>query len=140
MINSKELTLNVWILNIVGHPQILAQINILPISNFGHHDIIFQPSNHFYRWSFKTQTYPKSPFLSACLPQLDHSQYSLKAKIVLFAKYLYNYLKLFLYYCRYTIYTIQNFISLKSHKMNTWVYMYNAIYNNWWQCLMGGYQ
>ena len=34
-------------------------------------------------------------------------------------------------------YTIQNFISLKSHKVNTWVYMYNATYNNWWQGLMG---
>ena len=33
--------------------------------------------------------------------------------------------------------TIQNFILLKSHKMNTWVYMYNATYNNWWQGLMG---
>ena len=27
--------------------------------------------------------------------------------------------------------TIQNFISLKSHKVNTCVYMYNATYNNW---------
>ena len=32
---------------------------------------------------------------------------------------------------------IQNFISLKSHKVNTWVYMYNATYNNSWQGLMG---
>ena len=34
-------------------------------------------------------------------------------------------------------YTKQNFISLKSHKVNTWVYMYNATYNNWWQGLIG---
>ena len=33
--------------------------------------------------------------------------------------------------------TKQNFISLKSHNVNTRVYMYNATYNNWWQCLMG---